>query len=1055
MSNHVFISYARADAVDFVRKLHDNLEAMGLNIWLDVEDIPKGANWTLTIQRAIMTCRAFIFIITPGSYESKVCNLELQQAWEDSRDIPILPVYLKDVETVPLLIKNLNYTDCRTDGEAGFQALFDEISKVPEGDDTLDSEIIVPESVTGGATSAQIYREYDDVEFLAQAGLFGRDDLMKQIQSALTGENARVLLQAFGGVGKTALAAQISADWIDEKEENVLWLRAGASDSDTAFEALSHPFGASKTMASTPVGEKPKLLRDLIKSGNIGLVVLDDCWNGQALMAIQKGIPRKVPLLVTARQTYPLTPLIRIPDLPDDEALALLRKLAPDLVQDEEAAKALCWRLSNHAFGIVLAGSLMLADNKTPEALHEEIKSTDVTQLKMPLDFYDTKYDSIAVMIEITLSALPDEAKNVFIAWGAFFSPRITPELMMQYFNVEQEITKEMIAKVRSELSDIDDISDAEIRATYYKVRIRRQLSLEATKNALTLLQRYGLATRQNAQQPLEGRPYLVASYQLHDLGFEYARAQIGDDRRNRAVDACLKHIERYTEPTLENFAMLEPDIDNFMGAANFAFVEQHYDKVENFVENLFRGTNSQGRVLDYRGYYTLSTTLLQQAAEATEKVGNKQMHGTNLGNLGNAYHSLGDYQQAIDYHLQALDISLVIDDKLMEGRALCNLGVVYHSTGDYQQAIDYLLQALDIAETIDDRRIIGSSLGNLGNTYHSLGNYQQAIDYHLQALDIAETIDDRRIIGNSLGNLGNTFSSMANYQRAVDYYLQALNVRRTIGDKEGEGISLGNLGATYDSMGDYQQAIDYLLQALDIAETIGNLALKGVWLGRLGSIYSSMGEYQQAVDYLLQALNISRGIGNKPSEVVELGNLGATYDSMGDYQQAIDYHLQALDIAETIGDVRNKGFLLGSLGTTWRKLGGYQQAVDYYLLGLDIAETIGDMRGKSSHFHNLGVAYGSMGDYRQAIDYLLQALNISQEIGDQSGEGNLMNDIGVTYESLEDYDGAMHYLEQALVLFRVLGVKHRVEITGHSLERVRRKKANQGGYAGDEIPPS
>ncbi|MGB7341033.1 MAG: toll/interleukin-1 receptor domain-containing protein, partial [Phototrophicaceae bacterium] len=82
MSNHVFISYARADASDFARNVHDSLEAMGLNMWLDAEDIPKGSNWALTIQRAIMTCRAFIFVITPASYESKVCNLELQQAFE-------------------------------------------------------------------------------------------------------------------------------------------------------------------------------------------------------------------------------------------------------------------------------------------------------------------------------------------------------------------------------------------------------------------------------------------------------------------------------------------------------------------------------------------------------------------------------------------------------------------------------------------------------------------------------------------------------------------------------------------------------------------------------------------------------------------------------------------------------------------------------------------------------------------------------------------------------------------------------------------------------------
>ncbi|MEO1289153.1 MAG: NB-ARC domain-containing protein [Chloroflexota bacterium] len=166
--------------------------------------------------------------------------------------------------------------------------------------------------------------------------------MLTSITNALDGSRARVLLQAFGGVGKTALAAEISANWIDEQKQAVLWLRMGASDSEATFEALAHPFGASQLMASTQADGKAKILRDLIKAHNIGLVVLDDCWNGNSLLAVEEGIPRNVPLLVTARQRYPLTPIIQIPDLPPDDALTLLKKLAPTLVRDDDIARDLC-----------------------------------------------------------------------------------------------------------------------------------------------------------------------------------------------------------------------------------------------------------------------------------------------------------------------------------------------------------------------------------------------------------------------------------------------------------------------------------------------------------------------------------------------------------------------------------------------------------------------------------------------------------------------------------------------------------------------------------------
>ena len=71
------------------------------------------------------------------------------------------------------------------------------------------------------------------------------------------------------------------------------------------------------------------------------------------------------------------------------------------------------------------------------------------------------------------------------------------------------------------------------------------------------------------------------------------------------------------------------------------------------------------------------------------------------------------------------------------------NLGLAYYSLGQFQTAIDYHQQALDIARDIGDRQWSGASLGNLGLAYDSLGQFQTAIDYHQQALEIAREIGD------------------------------------------------------------------------------------------------------------------------------------------------------------------------------------------------------------------------------------------------------------------------------------------------------------------------
>ena len=60
------------------------------------------------------------------------------------------------------------------------------------------------------------------------------------------------------------------------------------------------------------------------------------------------------------------------------------------------------------------------------------------------------------------------------------------------------------------------------------------------------------------------------------------------------------------------------------------------------------------------------------------KEIGDRAGEGRAYGNLGNAYHSLGDYQKAIEYHEKHLKIAKEIGDRAGEGRAYGNLGNAY-----------------------------------------------------------------------------------------------------------------------------------------------------------------------------------------------------------------------------------------------------------------------------------------------------------------------------------------------------------------------------------------
>ncbi len=153
---------------------------------------------------------------------------------------------------------------------------------------------------------------------------------------------------------------------------------------------------------------------------------------------------------------------------------------------------------------------------------------------------------------------------------------------------------------------------------------------------------------------------------------------------------------------------------------------------------------------------------------ELAKLTGDRQGEAISLDNLGLAYRSLGQSQQAIDFHEQSLAIDREIGDRQGEATSLNNLGLAYRSLGQSQQAIDFYEQSLAIDREIGDRSGEGGSLCNLGNAYDSLGQFQQAIHFYEQALVICREAGHREFTANSLGGLGNAYRSLGQYQRAI-----------------------------------------------------------------------------------------------------------------------------------------------------------------------------------------------------------------------------------------------------------------------------------------------
>jgi tetratricopeptide (TPR) repeat protein len=380
--------------------------------------------------------------------------------------------------------------------------------------------------------------------------------------------------------------------------------------------------------------------------------------------------------------------------------------------------------------------------------------------------------------------------------------------------------------------------------------------------------------------------------FEFQPVVLEYVRYKAGDQR-----SAHQQAINYYQSIAKQQPWYTKDDIQEYLE------IFYHFYQLADY-DSAFEAIWHCNDFLTLRGYYANQVELYGQLVSKWSKTNDKEnWHYTaSLISLGNAYDSLGQYERAIAFFQQSLDIFKDIGDIQGESNSLIGLGNAYGSLGQYERAIAFYQQSLDIKKDIGDIQGESNSLIGLGNAYYSLGQYERAIAFFQQSLDIFKDIGDIRGESNSLIGLGNAYRSLGQYERAIAFYQQSLDIFKEIGDIQGESISLNGLGNGYCLLGQYERAIAFYQQSLDIKKEIGDIRGESSSLGNLGNAYYFLGQYQRAIAFYQQSLDIKKEIGDIRGEANAWFNLGLSLEKVDREQDALGAYRNARELYQTMG---------------------------------------------------------------------------------------------------------------------------------------------------------
>ncbi|MEJ2593764.1 MAG: adenylate/guanylate cyclase domain-containing protein [bacterium] len=189
-----------------------------------------------------------------------------------------------------------------------------------------------------------------------------------------------------------------------------------------------------------------------------------------------------------------------------------------------------------------------------------------------------------------------------------------------------------------------------------------------------------------------------------------------------------------------------------------------------------FNKTNTREKSL---GYYL-------KAYEISQHIGNAEAIGTSAVNTGDYYL----WKENADSALYFFNKSLEAMQRSVSGNVsytLNSIGEAYALKNDYDQAVKYQNEALELATRNNSALDKTLALIALGNTYVKKGEYKNAVSYFLRAEVIARELKVNYQIKNTFEALAKTYASMSDYEKAYQYQKLFSDYKDTIYNAEND----------------------------------------------------------------------------------------------------------------------------------------------------------------------------------------------------------------------------------------------------------------------------
>jgi diguanylate cyclase (GGDEF)-like protein len=346
------------------------------------------------------------------------------------------------------------------------------------------------------------------------------------------------------------------------------------------------------------------------------------------------------------------------------------------------------------------------------------------------------------------------------------------------------------------------------------------------------------------------------------------------------------------------------------------------------------------GDLYGLRGNYTEGHAFLLQAQTLFEQLGDilGQIRVKNW--LGIYYFDQGDYVAALQNFFRTLEMARQSKNFEYEAGSLSNIGFAYNHTGDYELALTYLSQALEIFEIHQIKRGQADANNNSASALHNLNRDTEALVYALRAVEMAKQANAKTTLAEAYNILGTIYTTLGDLDQALNAYQQSLSTGEEIGHHYESTMASLHIGQTYLKQQAYEQAFEHLNNALYGAQQVGLKRLIYECHLALVDAYRQTENFGQALWHYEQYHLIKEAVFNERSDL-RLKMLQVEHQVDTAQKEAEIYQLRNVELEREVQERKKAQTALEELATTDPLTGLFNRRQFFYLAEMELQRSI------------------------------------------------------------------------------------------------------------------